>query len=131
MLYLSRIGGVTLKNRIKKIRKDVGLTQVKFGERIGVKGNTITNYENGLRNPTDAVILSICREFNINEKWLRTGEGEMFNIINDDYTKISVDIDKKDPKARQAIIDYWNLSEQSKELFWKFMDMFIQKDGGE
>lgn len=67
-----------MKDRIKKIRKKSGLTQVDFGERIGVKGNTITNYENGLRTPTDAVILSICREFDVNEEWLRNGTGEMF-----------------------------------------------------
>jgi transcriptional regulator with XRE-family HTH domain len=67
-----------MKNRIKQIRKEYGLTQVEFGERIGVKGNTVTNYETGLRNPTDAVILSICREFNVNEEWLRTGNGKMF-----------------------------------------------------
>lgn len=66
-----------MKNRIKKIRKKNKLTQVEFGEKIGVKGNTITNYENGLRNPTDAVIRSICREFCINEEWLRNGIGEM------------------------------------------------------
>lgn len=65
-----------MKNRIKQIRKDNGLTQVEFGERIGVKGNTITNYETGLRNPTDAVILSICREFDVSEEWLRTGNGQ-------------------------------------------------------
>ena len=73
-----------MKDRIKQIRKSAGLTQVEFGEKIGVKGNTITNYENGLRNPTDAVILSICREFSINEDWLRTGEGEMFIEVSED-----------------------------------------------
>ena len=67
-----------MKNRIKQIRKDKKLTQVEFGEKIGVKGNTITNYETGLRNPTDAVILSICREFHVNEEWLRTGSGEPY-----------------------------------------------------
>lgn len=67
-----------MKDRIKRIRKENKMTQVEFGEKIGVKGNTITNYETGLRNPTDAVILSICREFNVNEEWLRTGNGEMF-----------------------------------------------------
>ncbi len=66
-----------MKNRIKQIRKENGMTQVEFGGKIGVKGNTVTNYETGLRNPTDAVILSICREFNINEAWLRTGIGDM------------------------------------------------------
>ncbi len=67
-----------MKDRIKMVRKAANLTQTSFGERIGVKGNTITNYETGLRNPTDAVILSICREFDVNEKWLRNGTGEMF-----------------------------------------------------
>ena len=70
-----------MKNRIKQIRKEKKMTQVEFGEKIGVKGNTITNYETGLRNPTDAVILSICREFNIREEWLRTGSGEMYQNL--------------------------------------------------
>jgi transcriptional regulator with XRE-family HTH domain len=67
-----------LKERIKKVRKEQKLTQVEFGQLIGVKGNTVTNYESGLRTPTDAVIKSICREFNVNENWLRNGTGEMF-----------------------------------------------------
>lgn len=66
-----------MKNRIKEIRKKNKLTQVEFGEKISVKGNTITNYENGLRTPSDAVIFSICREFGINEEWLRNGVGNM------------------------------------------------------
>ncbi len=65
-----------MKDRIKHIRKDHKLTQVEFGERIGVKGNTVTGYETGLRNPTDAVIKAICREFGYNEEWLRAGTGE-------------------------------------------------------
>lgn len=76
-----------MKDRIKAIRKEVGLTQTDFGKRIGVKGNTITGYETGLRNPSDAILNSICREFNVNEVWLRTGEGEPFSKIdeNDRY----------------------------------------------
>lgn len=77
MIYLFQTGGENLKNRIKQIRKEFGLTQVEFGEKIGVKGNTVTNYETGLRNPTDAVILSICREFDVSELWLREGTGKM------------------------------------------------------
>lgn len=73
-----------MKERIKEVRKSKGLTQVEFGERIGVKGNTVTNYETGLRTPTDAVLLSICREFNVNEDWIRTGNGEMFVELSKD-----------------------------------------------
>lgn len=67
-----------MKNRIKEVRKYFNLTQTDFGIKVGVKGNTITNYETGLRTPSDSVILSICREFNVNENWLRTGDGDMF-----------------------------------------------------
>ena len=81
-----------MKDRIKKIRKDKKLTQVEFGERIGVKGNTITNYENGLRNPTDAIILSICREFSVNENWLRTGTGDPYLQPDDKLSSYLADI---------------------------------------
>lgn len=64
--------------RIREIRKDNNLTQTEFGERIGVKGNTVTGYEKENRIPSDAIILSICREFNVNEDWLRTGQGEKY-----------------------------------------------------
>ena len=68
-----------MNDRIKKLRKHLDLTQREFGERIGIKGNTIANYELGRNEPIDAVISLICREFNVNEAWLRTGTGEMFN----------------------------------------------------
>lgn len=67
-----------MNERIKEIRKAVGLKQSEFAERIGIKAATVTSYETGLREPSDTVILSICREFNVSETWLRTGEGEMF-----------------------------------------------------
>lgn len=73
-----------MQDRIKAIRKMNKLTQSDFGERIGVKGNTITGYETGLRSPSDAVVVSICREFNINETWLRTGEGDMSRPVSRD-----------------------------------------------
>lgn len=66
-----------MQNRIKEVRRANGLTQTEFGEKIGVKGNTVTGYETGIRSPSDAIIVSICREFGVNETWLRTGEGDM------------------------------------------------------
>ena len=67
-----------MKDRIKKIRKELDLTQQKFSDKLGVQRNTIAMYEMGRTVPSDAIILSICREFNVNEDWLRTGQGEMF-----------------------------------------------------
>jgi len=68
-----------LETRIKKLRKALELTQQEFAERIGIKRNTVATYEIGRNVPLDAVIASMCREFNVNEAWLRTGEGEMFH----------------------------------------------------
>jgi transcriptional regulator with XRE-family HTH domain len=67
-----------MNERIKKIRKELDLTQQEFAARIGSVQNTITGYETGRRVPSSQVISLICREFGVNENWLRTGEGEMF-----------------------------------------------------
>lgn len=116
-----------MNERIKDIRKKERLSQQKFADKLGIARGNIAAYEVGKNAPSDAVISLICTKFNISEDWLRTGTGEMYNIQTDDYTNISVDIDKNDPKARQAIIDYWNLSEDDKILFWKFVEKFIKK----
>lgn len=78
-----------MKDRIKKIRKTYRLTQVQFGERVGVKGNTVANYENGMREPSNAVISSICREYDISESWLRDGNGDMLQNSSKNDEKLS------------------------------------------
>lgn len=60
------------------MRKSLDLTQQEFADRLNVKRNTVATYERGKSNPSDAAVNLICREFNVNEAWLRTGEGEMF-----------------------------------------------------
>lgn len=67
-----------MKDRIKKIRKELDLTQQEFADRLGIKRGGVANYEIGRNEPADSVISLICREFNVNEEWLRTGQGEMF-----------------------------------------------------
>jgi transcriptional regulator with XRE-family HTH domain len=124
-------GGVILKERIREIRKALKLTQVEFGEKIGVKGNTVTNYETGLRNPTDAVLLSICREFNVNEMWLRTGEGDMFQIPDDeDAALISEVLENPDDKFYQMLLNmvrtYKQLSPESKKVAEDFIDQLFE-----
>ena len=70
--------------RIKEVRKHFKLTQAEFGERIGVKGNTIATYEIGRNAPVDAIFSLLCREYGVNEIWLRSGEGDMFQAMNED-----------------------------------------------
>lgn len=67
-----------MNTRIKKLRRELDMTQEKFGAEIGVKGNTVAQWESGRNDPPDSAIVSICREFHVDEHWLRTGEGEMF-----------------------------------------------------
>lgn len=73
-----------MNERIKKLRKTKGLTLEQFGLKVGVGKTAISNIEAGNRNVTEQMFKSICREFNVNEVWLRTGEGEMFIEITRD-----------------------------------------------
>lgn len=67
-----------MKERIYEVRKSSGLTQEKFAEKLGFTRNYIGLIERGDRIPSDRTIADICREFGVNEEWLRTGEGEMY-----------------------------------------------------
>lgn len=67
-----------MKERIKELRKALHMTQAEFGAMIGLGNTAIAGYEIGRRDPSDAVILSICREFGVSEAWLRYGDGAMF-----------------------------------------------------
>lgn len=67
-----------MKDRIKELRKSLGMTQEAFSARVGIKRNTVAQYELGRNPPTDTVITLICREFGVNELWLRYGDGDMF-----------------------------------------------------
>ena len=85
-----------MNERIKKIRKDLGLNQKDFGEKIKIVRSSVAKIETGENNPSEQTIDLICRVFNVNEKWLRTGEGSVYkeklsiaeyleNITDEDY----------------------------------------------
>ena len=71
-----------MNERIRQLRKSLGLTLEEFGAKVGVGKTAISNIENSNRNLTDQMFLSICREWNVNEEWLRTGEGDMFREMS-------------------------------------------------
>ena len=93
-----------MHERIKELRKALGLTQQKFADGMGVKQNTIAQYESGRNAPIDAVITLICRTYGVNETWLRTGEGEMFQpkSRNDELLDYARRIAEGDPGSIQA-----------------------------
>ncbi len=110
-----------MKERIRKIRRDLDLTQQEFADRIGIKRNTIANYETGRNEPVDSVVSLICREFGVNEEWLRNGTGEMFkpspsSALDALATEFSLDHSsyvaiekflKLSPELREGMIAYF------------------------
>lgn len=110
-----------MKEQLKKLRKSLELTQQAFADKIGMKQNTIAQYEMGRTVPSDAIVFSICREFNINEDWLRNGTGEMFvtsdTFCLDDFVKqkgatdFELEIVKTyfelDPDIRKAVMEHF------------------------
>ncbi len=121
-----------MNERIKELRKSLGLTQLEFGEQVGVKANTIGNYEIGLRTPSDAVIRAICREFNVNENWLRTGEGEMFNPQDEKLAAFigSLVADDSDPFKRRMVELLADLTPEEWKLLEKMAERLTKKEEG-
>lgn len=92
--------------RIKQLRKSLRLTQQELADRLQISRSNIATYETGKSNIGEAVIKLICREFNVNETWLRTGEGEMFKPVNRDQeiADFMADILKGEPDFRTKLI---------------------------
>lgn len=100
---------MNIGDRLKQLRKELDLTQEAFASRIGSVQNTITGYESGRRNPSAPVISLICREFNVNEEWLRNGTGEMF------LPDANVEFD--------AMVKRYNLSYADQILIERYMNL--------
>ena len=80
---------MTLNERVREVRKSTGLTLEKFAIRLGVTKAAISNIENGNRNVSEQLIKSICREYSVDETWLRTGNGnKMFMLELDEDTML-------------------------------------------
>lgn len=90
-----------MKDRIKQLRKALDLTQQEFADKIGIKRNSLANYETGRNTPMDAILISICREFDVNEEWLRTGDGEMFIQVPEDDEIAALVYDLLEPDGNE------------------------------
>lgn len=110
-----------MNERIKELRAELGLSAEKFGSRVGVTRSAISRIENGIVNLTEQMVLSVCREFNVREEWLRNGTGEMFcDFSDDEYSKAAAAL-SNDALIRSLLIDYWRLNDDSKKLFRDFL----------
>lgn len=97
---------MTQNERVKEIRKTLGLTLEKFGERIGVTRGSMSNIENGNRNLTEQMTKSICREFSVDYMWLTAGEGEMFIDTDDDFIERIDRIMAGEDEARKNLFKF-------------------------
>lgn len=120
-----------MNKRIKMLRKELGLTLDKFGEPIGLKKSSLSQIENGKCAVTEQTLKSICREYNVNEEWLRDGTGEMFTTqdTDDEYEQMCNELAIKDKRVRQIIINYMHFSDEDKALFWNFVNKLVKEEG--
>lgn len=111
-------------DRIKEIRISLGLNQSDFGNKIGLGQAGVSALEKGIRGITDRNIQLICEKFNVNEEWLRNGEGEMFLDVSeeDEFMKAATELRiSGDEGIMQAVIEYWKMSPEQRELIKNFI----------
>lgn len=118
---------MTQGERVREVRKALGLTLEKFGEKIGMKKNSVSQIENGKNNVTDANIKAICREFNVDYIWLTTGDGEMFVDSDDDFIeKIDRIMAGESDIRKNAIKALVNASTEDIEALDRLIDLYLQ-----
>lgn len=112
-----------MKERLKLLRKSLRLTQAAFGDKLGLARNTIANYEDGNRKPSNAILKLICQTYNVNYLWLTVGIGEMFEIsdtaLND--LVMQYDLNEVDTFLIKA---YLNMSKEERA---EFADVILNK----
>ena len=106
--------------RIKQLRKELGMTQEKFADRIGLKRNSVALIELG-RETSDQTIFAICREFRVNEEWLRTGAGEMFIPSPETVVDKLAEDYRLCPEARAMVAQFITLDPEAQLAVFKYM----------
>lgn len=124
---------MTQGERVKEVRKTLNLTLEKFGERIGLKKNTMSAIETGRNALTDANIKAICREFSVDYIWLTTGEGEMFVDSDDDFIEKIDRIMAGENDARKSMVKILvDASDDDIQTFDRLVNQYISlRNGGE
>ena len=118
---------MTQGERVREIRKSLGLTLEKFGEKLGVKKNAISQIETGRNSLTDQMTKAICREFGVDYIFLTTGEGEMFVDSDDDFLeKIDRIMAGESDIRKNAIKALVNASTEDIEALDRLIDLYLQ-----
>ena len=113
--------GDKMNERVKLLRKTLKLSGEKFGEKLGVQRNAISQIETGKNNLSEQMLLAICREYNVNEKWLRTGEGEMFIETKESFLENISKQYSLDDLDIKIIESYLNLSPDGREFIKNYI----------
>lgn len=117
---------MTQNERVKEVRKTLGLTLEKFGDRLGIKKAAVSKIEKGENSLTDANIKAICREFSVDYMWLTTGEGEMFVESDDDFfERIDRIMAGENESRRNMIKTLLYASDADIEAFDRLVDYYI------
>nr|DAP94501.1 MAG TPA: Repressor protein CI [Caudoviricetes sp.] len=118
--------------RIAEVRKAVNLTQEKFAAQLGLSRNFLWMIEKGDRVPSDRTIADICREFNVNENWLRTGEGDMFNPQDEKLAAFvgSLVADDSEPFKRRMVELLADLTPEEWKLLERMAERLTKKEEG-
>lgn len=110
-----------MEQRLKELRKKLGLNQEEFGLKIGLTRSAICNYENGSRAIMEQTIISICREFNVNRVWLVDGVGDMFtNLPETIIDELAMQFDLNDDE-RELVLDFCSLSKDDRSKLLQFL----------
>ena len=119
-----------MNKRIMQIRKQIPLNQDDFADALGLTKNFISLIETGKREPSDRTIRDICRIFNVNEEWLRTGEGEMFipKTREDAIAELTLDLLKDEPDSfrNRVVSTLAKLSEKEWEVLEKVFNDIVK-----
>ena len=116
-----------MNERIKELRKALGLTLEEFGSRIGMGKSSVSKIEKGLNGTTDQTIRSICREFNVNEAWLRTGDGDMFDQDQPSIRSRLADEYKLTAREQSALSAFLELSDSDRAAIMRYVDKLVEK----
>lgn len=110
-----------MKERIRELRKHLNMTMDEFGARIGLSKAAISLIESGRNGARDQTLLAICREFGVNEHWLRTGEGEMFEQTRENVLDRLASEYSLDKEQVSVIENFLDLSPQERTAFLAYM----------